>query len=378
MLAASDAVFFSSTDGAGKEYKAYNLRSLGNISTTSATNVYYALNDDGDEVVAAFADLGNKPSGSSSNTEYGMVISVEKSVKVDDSYYNKYVVWTGAETTIFVKNDDLHKGDYVYFDKTSDNTYSSGEVKQVATTGEGNTVIWTVKYDQKDKLLTYKTSAETKDKDNTTKAVEDDLKIVYVNRADKKAGSDVGIGKYDEVTKYPNAIYIDEDHDNKIDAIIVDENNDILDMDSANVATTTADLKNQVIEATAGVLTGIENKGLKVTKDVDNATVTITGSKDDIKSSVMANTGLFNALRNVSSFKEATFKVNGVSVTGTLLPTKAATTATNLWTNLSAKNIAAADASGATEVTNTITVVNNAGTTAIFNVVMKIVTPSAP
>ena len=374
ILAASDAVFFSSTDGKGNEYKAYNMRSLGNISVKGNTEVFVALNDDGDEVVAAFADLGNKPSGSSSNTEYGMVISVEKSVKVDDSYYNKYVVWTGAETTIFVKSDNFKKGDYVYFDKTSDDTYTSGEVKKVATTGKGNTVIWTVKYDQKDKLLTYKTSAETKD--NTTKAVEDDLKIVYVNRADKKAGSDVGIGKYDEVTKYPNAIYIDEDHDNKIDAIIVDENNDILDMDSANVATTPADLKNQVIEATAGVLTGIENKGLKVTKDVDNATVTITGSKDDIKSSVMANTGLFNALRNVSSFKEATFKVNGVSVAGTLLPTKAATTATSLWTNLSAKNIAAADAS--TEVTNTITVVNNAGTTAIFNVVMKIVTPSAP
>ena len=237
ILAASDAVFFSSTDGKGNEYKAYNMRSLGNISVKGDTEVFFALNDDGDEVVAAFADLGNKPSGSSSNTEYGMVISVEKSVKVDDSYYNKYVVWTGAETTIFVKNDDFDKGDYVYFDKTSDNTYSSGEVKEVATTGKGNTVIWTVKYDQKDKLLTYKTSAKAKD--NTTKAVEDDLKIVYVNRADKKAGSDVGIGKYDEVTKYANAIYIDEDKDGKIDAIIVDENNDILDMDSANVATTT-------------------------------------------------------------------------------------------------------------------------------------------
>ena len=237
ILAASDAVFFSSTDGKGKEYKAYNLRSLGNISTTSSTDVYSALNDDNDEVVAAFADLGNKPSGSSSNTEYGMVISVEKSVKVDDSYYNKYVVWTGAETTIFVKSDNFEKGDYVYFDKTSDDTYTSGEVKKVATTGEGNTVIWTVKYDQKDKLLTYKTAADAEN--NTTKAVEDDLKIVYVNRADKKAGSDVGIGKYDEVTKYANAIYIDEDKDGKIDAIIVDENNDILDKDGANVATTT-------------------------------------------------------------------------------------------------------------------------------------------
>ena len=232
MVVASDAVFFTSTseNANDKDYKAYSLRSLGNISTESNTTVYYALNDDGDEVVAAFADLGNKPSGSSSNTEYGMVISVEKSVKIDDSYYNKYIVWTGAETPIYVKNADFNKGDYVYFDKTSDNTYSSGEVKKADSANTHATVIWTVKYDQKDKLLTYKASA---DSNNTSKAVEDDLKIVYVNRADKKAGSDIGIGKYDEVTKYANAIMIDEDNDGKIDAIIVDENNDILDKASA-------------------------------------------------------------------------------------------------------------------------------------------------
>ena len=371
VVAASDAVFFTSTDGKDKEYKAYSLRSLGNISTSSNTDVYYALNDDKDEVVAAFANLGNKPSGSSSNTEYGMVISVEKSVKVDDSYYNKYIVWTGAETTIFVKNDDFDKGDYVYFDKTSDNTYSSGEVKE-ATTENHATVIWTVKYDQKDKLLTYKeTSAST---NNKTKAVEDDLKIVYVNRADKKAGTEVGIGKYDEVTKYANAIMVDEDNDGKIDAIIVDENNDILDMDSANVATTTADLKNQITEATITVLNTIQSNGLDVATNDEDATVTITGTKENIQNHVLKDTGLFNALRKVPNFKEATFKVNSADVTGKLLPTKEATTATNLWTNLSAKNTAAVNASGATKVTNTITVVNNAGTTATYTIVMNITT----
>ena len=367
VVAASDAVFFSSTDGAGKEYKAYNLRSLGNISTEENTDVYYALNDDGDEVVAAFADLGSKPSGSSSNTEYGMVISVEKSVKVDDSYYNKYIVWTGAETTIFVKNDDFDKGDYVYFDKTSDNTYSSGEVKE-ATTKNHATVIWTVKYDQKDKLLTYKTSASA-DSKNKTKAVEDDLKIVYVNRADKKAGTEVGIGKYDEVTKYANAIMIDEDNDGKIDAVIVDENNDILDMDSANVATTTADLKNQITEATTSVLNTIKGHGLNVVANDEEATVTITGTKENIQNYVLKDTGLFNALRKVPNFKEATFKVNSTDVTGKLLPKAADTT---VWADLSAKNTAAVNAANATKVTNTITVVNNAGTTATYTIVMNI------
>ena len=369
VVAASDAVFFSSTDGKGNEYKAYKLRSLGNISTSSNTDVYYALNDDKDEVVAAFADLGNKPSGSSSNTEYGMVISVEKSVKIDDSYYNKYIVWTGAETTIYVKSDNFEKGDYIYFDKTSDDTYSSGEVKK-ATTENHATVIWTVKYDQNDKLLTYKeTSADT---NNKTKAVEDDLKIVYVNRADKKAGTEVGIGKYDEVTKYANAIMVDEDNDGKIDAIIVDENNDILDMDSANVATTTADLKNQITEATTSVLNTIKGHGLTVVADEENATVTITGTKANIQNYVMQNTGLFNALRSVPNFKEATFKVNSQAVTGKLLPEVADTTETGLWNDLKAKNTEIMSAADVSSVTTEITVVNNAGTTVTYTIVMNI------
>ena len=197
---------------------------------------------------------------------------------------------------------------------------------------------------------------------------------MYVNRADKKAGTEVGIGKYDEVTKYANAIMVDEDNDGKIDAIIVDENNDILDMDSANVATTTADLKNQITEATITVLNTIQSNGLDVATNDEDATVTITGTKENIQNHVLKDTGLFNALRKVPNFKEATFKVNYADVTGKLLPTKEATTATNLWTNLSAKNTAAVNASGATKVTNTITVVNNAGTTATYTIVMNITT----
>ena len=126
------------------------------------------------------------------------------------------------------------------------------------------------------------------------------------------------------------------------------------------------------------MLNTIKGHGLTVVTNDEDSTVTITGTKENIQNYVLKDTGLFNALRKVPNFKEATFKVNSADVIGKLLPTKEATTATNLWTNLSAKNTTAVNASGATEVTNTITVVNNAGTTAIFNVVMKIVTPSAP
>ena len=50
---------------------------------------------------------------------------------------------------------------------------------------------------------------------------------IYVNRADKKAGDDIGINKYDEVNGYANAMII-VDSDGKIEGIIVDVNDDIL------------------------------------------------------------------------------------------------------------------------------------------------------
>ena len=84
---------------------------------------------------------------------------------------------------------------------------------------------------------------------------------------------------------------------------------------------------------------------------------------------MLKDTGLFNALRKVPNFKEATFKVNSTDVTGKLLPKAADTT---VWADLSAKNTAAVNAANATKVTNTITVVNNAGTTATYTIVMNI------
>ena len=222
MVVASDAVFFTSTSANG-DYKAYNLRSLGNISTRAASTVYYALNSDGDAVVVAFAELQGKPTGASSDTKYGMVTDVERNVKIDGTNYNKYVVWAGEELTIYVKDLSLEKGAYIYFDKTSDDTYGSSDIK--VADGTGNSVIVrTVKYEEGDKLLTYKTMSNN---NNVTKAVVSDVKITYVNRADKKAGDDIGINKYDEVNGYANAMII-VDSDGKIEGIIVDVNDDIL------------------------------------------------------------------------------------------------------------------------------------------------------
>jgi hypothetical protein len=186
--------------------------------------VYYATNTDGNKIVAAFVDLGNKPSGSSSDTLYGMVTALDQNVKVDDVYYNKYTVWTGENTVIYTK-DTFAKGDFVYFDKSSDDLYAAGEVKALS-----GITAWIVEYEESDKVLTYTTSYGGTE---IAKAVDSDVQIVYVNKADNKAGDEIGVNKYDQVTGYANAIIKDVDSDGKIDVIIVDSNYDVLDADAS-------------------------------------------------------------------------------------------------------------------------------------------------
>ncbi|MCI5499802.1 MAG: S-layer homology domain-containing protein, partial [Clostridiales bacterium] len=252
----TDAVFFTSTDGKGSDYKAYTLRSLGDITASSATDVYFVLNDDGTKVVAAFADLGNKPSGASSNTLYGMITKVEQNVKVDGVNYNKYTVWTGEDTTVYTK-DTFEKGDFVYFDKTSDDLYAANEIKAL-----GGQEIWVVEYEENDKVLTYKTSLPGTD---AAKAVDDDVQIVYVDKDGNKAGDTIGVNKYDTITGYANAIIVDTDNDGKIDAIMVETSNE------CNIRTTES-VTNYEFGYT-GISNGSQNINLVFVTNPDTADV---------------------------------------------------------------------------------------------------------
>ena len=81
-------------------------------------------------------------------------------------------------------------------------------------------------YDENDQLLTYYTSTK-KGNDTyvgenvTTKAVADDVTIVYVDVDNDTAGDEIGVPSFDGVTGYMNAIVVMDD-DNVITHIIVE------------------------------------------------------------------------------------------------------------------------------------------------------------
>lgn len=232
-VTASDCVLFVQTksgnavNNAGT-YKAYNIRTLGDIKSDSAV-AYSVVKVDG-KVVAAFIDLDKEPSGATSSAVYGIVTANKGVVEIGDGeYYNQYTVWTGAESTVNIlasgKNDTLSVGDLVKYNPTSDDTYSDNTV--FTRNGAIGTKIYVKSYDESEQLLTYYTSVEKKDGayvgsgDAVTKAVDDDVKIIYVNADGNKAGDEIGINAFDSINGYANAMIITDD-DGIVTTILVE------------------------------------------------------------------------------------------------------------------------------------------------------------
>ncbi|MEQ2456840.1 S-layer homology domain-containing protein [Flavonifractor hominis] len=231
-VTAADCVLFAEVsdkgvDVTGSSYKAYNIRSLGDIKTNDVK--YTAVTVDG-KVVAAFIDLATEPSGATSSAVYGIVTANKGVVEIGDGeYYNQYSVWTGAESTVNIlatgSNDTLSVGDLVKYNPTSDDTYSDNTV--FTRNGAIGTKIYVKSYDESEQLLTYYTSVEKKDGayvgsgDAVTKAVDDDVKIVYVNADGNKAGDEIGINAFDSINGYANAIIV-TDTDGIVTTILVE------------------------------------------------------------------------------------------------------------------------------------------------------------
>ena len=109
----------------------------------------------------------------------------------------------------------VKKGDIVSFDVSSDNIYGTGDV----TVYTDANAVYVYELD-KDKVLSYYTSLE-EGRTMTTKALDSDAQIVYVNQDKDKAGDDIGVGEYDSINNYKNAVVV-IGTDGKIDAIIVE------------------------------------------------------------------------------------------------------------------------------------------------------------
>lgn len=233
IVTTSDAVLFVKTVDTKTHYYAYNIRTLGNILNSSATNEKYVLDKDG-KVEAAFVQMSSKPSGSTSDTVYGIVTAANGTVKVGDEYKSEYKVANDKnEYTVYMPTtSSVVKGDIVSFDLASDNIYGNDGVKVYTSTD--------AKYiDEldKDNVLSYYDSIGGS---LITKALDSDAQIVYVDQDKDKAGSDIGVGEYDAIDKYANAVVV-EGTDGKIDAIIVESSGECNVVNKMNTKITLTD-----------------------------------------------------------------------------------------------------------------------------------------
>ncbi len=225
----SDAVLFVDTDGSG-EYKAYSIRGLGNIDETGRA---CKIVEKDDKVVAAYIALGDTPAGATSTAIYGMVTADNGTIKIGDDNYYTYTMWTTeGEKTVNVKVSDaavkLNAGTIYKYEPTADNCYTNTASKVAFATGFGTTIA-VKNYDEAEGLLTYYTTKDTtpppdaKWSGETTKAVDEDLVVLYVDVDAKTAGAEIGINSYDDITDLYNAIIVLDD--DVITHIIVETSN---------------------------------------------------------------------------------------------------------------------------------------------------------
>ena len=225
--------------------KATKLRSLNNIPNNGQMYAYFVK--DG-KVVAAFANLQARPNGAAGDTKYGIITTDGTTTTKDGDPYTQYTIWTGEETVVYVDGDQkdasgvaLAKGQLVSFDPAADQTYTQKQdgahdftILDASNINKGVAIAVT-DYSESDKTITFAASITQEDNawvetSKVTKALDDDVQIVYIDADDNKAGdSGVGITEFDGTTGYANALVVydgNNDH-NKIVAVIVNTNSDV-------------------------------------------------------------------------------------------------------------------------------------------------------
>ena len=250
-VVSGDCVLFAETTtnaagATGAKYKAYSIRDLGDFSCTNKTVAVRSSN--GDRVVAVFADLDTTPNGASSSTVYGIVSTNGSRVEIDNNYYTRYTVVSseGTYTLNMSGSATLTKGDIVAFDPAADETYAG---KDVSVLDSG--AVYVKNYSESDNTLTYFTAKE-RDASGAYKgvastqetlALDKDCVITYVDADGDKAGTNIGIGAFDSVTGYKNALIVTKVDGGKtvITAIIVETSNKCDIVSGVRVSNPTAD-----------------------------------------------------------------------------------------------------------------------------------------
>ena len=244
MVVASDApAYITNADG---DIKVYKLRDLKTIKAPNKddkdhsdvkTTVKYVVDDS--KVIAAYIDLGSRPTGSAADTVYGEVTAVNGTKKVDGDYYTEYVVTCNDTPYTVYTNQSLEKKQIVSFDPTSDNIYDKKDITvyngaQTATVAKA---VYVKEYDEGE-TLTYYTEKPTpkdsvyvgNDKKLATDAVDDDVVVAYVDLDDTdKAGENIGVNEFSATTGKANAVVVYDTDGKTIVAIFV-ETSDKVDM----------------------------------------------------------------------------------------------------------------------------------------------------
>ena len=249
-VTATDCVLFVKTSGntaasnvdADATYKAYNIRDLKDVKAgANDVHVIYVVKNS--KVVAAFANLAAAPSGATSSVVYGIVSASNGVFEIDDVEYNRYTVVSNDESyTINIKKSSdtgtVAKGKVIAFAPTNDDQYSNSDIavlsssslSSVTVDGSNYTadVVAVKNYDEAEQLLTYFTGMSAADPDGIytgtgeiTKAVADDVEIIYVNCDGDKAGDEIGVSAFDAMTGKMNAIIV-FNGDGVINRIIVE------------------------------------------------------------------------------------------------------------------------------------------------------------
>ena len=325
------ALFYTNSSN---EYKAANIRNLNTFSVATGKAYAYVTNSDG-KVVAAYINMNSKPSGSANETLYGIVTGDGTVTSKNGDTYTMYNIWTGKDTVVYVDGDaqdSLNKGALVSFDESADQTYtqtSTGSkdftVLDGTDTAKGQAIAVT-DYNEKDKTITFASALKVDgdayvENGKTTKAIDNDVKIVYINADKDKAGDDgMGITSFDGTTGYANALIVYEDNINtkKVVAIIVNTNSDtdvlgnkapfglyampttatVTGLDATASVSRTGNVATIVVTAANGKTFGSEPGTYKLKVNGTDASVTPTKDADN-----KTLTFTYTATANVTSFE---------------------------------------------------------------------------
>ena len=288
-------LFYTNASG---EYKVSNVRSLNDI-TLSSKQVDYIVKDG--KVVAAFANMTARPNGAAGDTKYGIITTDGTTTTKDGDPYTQYTIWTGEETVVYVDGDQngLAKGKLVSFDPSADQTYTQDSTgTKDFTILDGTAInkgvaIAVTDYSESDKTITFANGLKVEgnayvETTKTTKSLDDDVQIVYIDADDNKAGdSGVGITEFDGTTGYNNAlvVYDGDDVTKKIVAIFVNTNSDVDVMGNKPTLTTytVAAPADVTMNDTGSKYSGTFKTTVSETAVVkgSQATLTVTWTADD-------------------------------------------------------------------------------------------------